>query len=79
MKAVPESDTNIPRNLSNNSARDSDPAFSPDGRKIAFSSTRFGGDNDIWTRRVDGSGLVVNLTNTNSPVDEYNPSWQPDL
>jgi dipeptidyl aminopeptidase/acylaminoacyl peptidase len=77
MKALPESDTNRPRNLSNSSRDDRDPAFSPDGRKIAFSSTRSGTLSDIFTRRVDGSGLVVNLTNSNT-VNEGNLSWQPD-
>ncbi len=51
------------------------PRFSPDGRQIAFTSDRGGGDN-IWIMNTDGSGKraltkeAFTLTN--------NPTWSPD-
>jgi TolB protein len=61
-------------NLTNDSAMDGDPAWSPDGAKIAFWSGR-SGDNNIWVMNADG-GNPVNLTN--STWVEYNPAWSPD-
>src|SRR5437867_9537075 len=50
-------------NLTNNPARDLDPAWSPDGTRIAFTSDRAGGDFEIFVMNADGSG-ATNLTNT---------------
>ena len=60
--------------LTNNSAGDSHPDWSPDGRKIAFASRRGGGNNDIYIMNADGSG-VERIT-----TDNYSgsPSWSPD-
>ena len=58
--------------LTNNSAHDYEPAWSPDGAKITFYSDR-DGNYDIYV--IDGSGLA-NLTN-NSSKDRY-PAWSPD-
>jgi Tol biopolymer transport system component len=50
-----------PTRLTNNAAGDGDPAFSPDGSKIAFSSDRDDDDNDgifnyeIYVMNADGS------------------------
>jgi DNA-binding winged helix-turn-helix (wHTH) protein len=52
-----------------------DPAFSPDGRLIAYASDQ-SGDLDIWVRSVDGSGDPVQLTN--DPADDTAPDWAPD-
>jgi len=49
----------------------SEPAWSPDGMKLAFSSTQT--PNDIYVTDADGSGQI-NLTNTAS-ILESNPSW----
>ena len=51
------------------------PAFSPDGQKIAFTST-FPGNYEIYVIDIDGSNLV-NLTNTPTWYEEA-PSWSPD-
>ncbi len=54
--------------LTNNSAYDWAPCFSPDGSKIAFASDR-DGNWEIYIMNVDGSGQV-NLTN-NQASDAY--------
>ncbi len=55
---------------------DFDPAWSPDGERIAFASQR-DGKKEIYTLTVD-SGAVIRLTN--SPLGEENtqPAWSPD-
>lgn len=62
-------------NLTSDMAWDMQPRFSPDGKQIAFTSDRAGGDN-IWVMDVDGENKTqvtkesFRLTN--------NPSWSPD-
>jgi len=63
------------RKLTTSSANDYYPAWSPDGKKIAFTSDRMG-DDDIFVMNADGS-KVQQLT-LNSPSDEGMPSWSPD-
>jgi Tol biopolymer transport system component/DNA-binding winged helix-turn-helix (wHTH) protein len=53
---------------------ESGPQFSPDGRKIAFESTRSGAY-EVWICQSDGSGLVQ-LTRFNSHTGT--PRWSPD-
>jgi Tol biopolymer transport system component len=50
------------------------PAWSPDGRKIAFTSSRVGNE-DIYVVDVDGGGLV-NLTRSRGT--DRRPVWSPD-
>jgi len=57
--------------LTTNPAADSDPAWSPEGRRLAFTSNRSGND-DIWLMAEDGSGPVQLTTDQASDV---NPSW----
>ncbi len=65
--------TNV-KKLTNNTAADWYPAWSPDGSRIAFNSDR-DGDREIYVMNSDGSD-VVQLTK-NSIVD-LGPSWSPD-
>lgn len=53
---------------------DSDPAWSPDGGRIAFVSTR-SGNADLWVVNVDGSGLTQVTDNQGSVRF---PQWSPD-
>ena len=45
------------QNLTNNSASDNAPSWSPDGTRIAFWSDR-GSNRDIYVMNADGSGLA---------------------
>lgn len=55
---------------------DEEPRWSHDGRRIAFGSTRGGGNNiDIWVMDADGSNLV---RLTNHPAAEQGPAWAHD-
>jgi Tol biopolymer transport system component len=54
-----------------------DPAWSPDGTKIAF-EYESDGKEDIWVMNADGTG-TANLTRHNSTFTEsIQPSWSPD-
>jgi Tol biopolymer transport system component len=79
MKAGPEGKTNRPVNLSKSPADDGDPAWSPDGKKIAFHSSRVAPDGtsdyDIWRVRASDGANPTNLTN--APGNDTNPAWQP--
>jgi Tol biopolymer transport system component len=52
-----------------------DPAYSPDGKYIAFSSDR-SGTFDIWVMQSNGA-IPIRLT-TNDRGDESSPAWSPD-
>jgi len=58
---------------------DDQPAWSPDGSRIAFRSFRTGREGDIWLMGADGSD-PVNLTPDPLPGvwDERCPAWSPD-
>jgi Ca2+-binding RTX toxin-like protein len=59
--------------LTDNPALDGEPAFSPDGQRIAFRSHR-DGQAEIYVMNADGSGQT-NLTN--DPNTARRPDWQP--
>ena len=61
--------------LTSGMAWDMQPRWSPDGRRIAFTSDREGGDN-IFTVAADGSD-VVQVTDENFRLLN-NPTWHPD-
>lgn len=71
---VMEADGTAPLRLTNNTAQDRAPAFSPDGSRIAFHSTR-NGNADIYLINADGTGLV---RLTSDPANELQPAWSPD-
>jgi YVTN family beta-propeller protein len=50
-----------------------DPAFSPDGSKIAFTSDRDGNE-EIYSMSADGSGQT---RLTSDPARDFDPDWQP--
>ena len=60
--------------LTDEEGDDSDPAWSPDGSLIAFSSHR-DGHRDIWVMNADGSGLS---RVTDDEPDDTGPTWSPD-
>lgn len=72
---VMNADGSDQRNLTNDEAHDRNPAWSPDGSKIAFSRLEPSKSDDILTMNSDGSG-VTQLTNNH--VDDRWPSWSPD-
>ncbi|HXG76331.1 MAG TPA: hypothetical protein VNJ53_07155 [Gaiellaceae bacterium] len=51
-----------------------DPAWSPDGRRIAFASRR-AGTFDLYVMNVDGTGT---RRLTSGPAEDRHPSWSPD-
>ncbi|CAN5323419.1 hypothetical protein BH20ACT24_BH20ACT24_16080 [soil metagenome] len=61
--------------ITSNTQNDFDPAWSPDGRKVAFSSSS-ATDVDIHVIRSDGSG-EKNLTNNPNGADRW-AAWSPD-
>lgn len=61
-------------NLTNNAAIDTEPAYSPDGQKIIFSSNREG-NYDIYRMNQDGSGITRLTTDA---ADDRVPSYSPD-
>ena len=63
-----------PTRLTDDPADDGFPVWSPDGRRIAFSSTR-DGDYNIYVMNADGSNLTQL---TDDPAADQDPSWSPD-
>jgi imidazolonepropionase-like amidohydrolase/Tol biopolymer transport system component len=64
-----------PTRISSGLAFDMQPRFSPDGRLIAFTSDRGGGDN-IWVMNADGSGARAITRETFRLLNA--PTWSPD-
>jgi Tol biopolymer transport system component len=63
------------RKLTDDPHRDRGPSWSPDGKRIAFYSSRDGGKYEIWLINPDGSGLTQ-LTRTSGRG--WFPWWSPD-
>ena len=76
---VMDADGGNPQNLTNNPGNDISPSWSPDGKRIAFSSDRDWDKGDhnseIYVMDADG-GNPQNLTNDLNA--DYSPSWYPD-
>ena len=64
-----------PTRIAEGLAYDQQPRFSPDGRRIAFTSDRGGGDN-IWVMNVDGSDKRQVTREDFRLLNQ--PSWSPD-
>jgi Tol biopolymer transport system component/DNA-binding winged helix-turn-helix (wHTH) protein len=58
------------------SARDYSPQYSPDGRRIAFKSSREGTKQAVWVANADGTE-PTQVTNIGSP-NSGSPRWSPD-
>jgi Tol biopolymer transport system component len=74
---VMRTDTSEDHALTTGPATEFEPAFSPDGKFVAFSSDRADtatGRTDIWVVRRDGSGLRRLTTGLNA----RRPAWSPD-
>lgn len=65
------------KRLTNNTADDRRPSFSPDGSRIVFDSTRENADGsrDVWVMCADGTGA---LRVTYHPGDDTDASFSPD-
>ena len=54
----------------------SNPAWTPDGRRVTYSSVEKGSQSNIYWKRADGGGEVMQLTNSKNPKNPY--SWRAD-
>jgi TolB protein len=72
-----DADGRNPKNLSNHKAFDADPAWSPDGKKIAFVSDRLGRGFRLFVMDADGSN-VKNISPADNPRGFVYPAWSPD-
>ena len=61
-------------NLTNHPAGDLSPAWSPDGKQIAFSSNR-DGNREVYVMNANGTN-PINLTN--HPAADSEPDWSPN-
>jgi Tol biopolymer transport system component len=72
---VMNADGTDPVQLTKDLSSELEPAWSPDGTRIAFISDRNGPDFDIYVMNADGSN-VTQLTNDSA--NEFGPRWSPD-
>ena len=73
---VMDADGSNSTRLTNHPASDVNPAWSPDGTKIAFVSSRAGfGNDEIYVMNADGSNPI---RLTNEDAGDYEPAWSPD-
>ncbi len=61
--------------LTFDSARDGTPVWTPDGRRITFSSERGGGPGNIYWQRADGTGAIERLIESKNAQAPW--SWNP--
>ena len=71
---VMDADGKNQRRLTNHPAADFHPSWSPDGKKIAFTSRRNGGNIQIFVMDSDGQ----NPTRLTNEVWDEDPDWSPD-
>ncbi|WIW90703.1 amidohydrolase family protein (plasmid) [Sphingobium sp. V4] len=72
---VVSSNGGVPENLTKDAALDADPAWSPDGESIVFSSDRVGGLPQLWIRDL-GTGKDRQLTHMDT--QPLGAAWSPD-
>ena len=73
---VMDADGGNQRRLTNNPGNDVSPSWSPDGKRIAFSSDRDKpGNSEIYVMDADGQN---EQRLTNDPNEDQYPSWSPD-
>jgi Tol biopolymer transport system component len=63
------------KQLTDGPSHDGQPAWSPDGRRIAFSSDRRGGNTDVWVMDADGTHL---RRLTDAAGVDLGPVWSPN-
>ena len=61
--------------MQDSSYRNSNPIYSPDGKRIAYHVSRVGGRGDIWLIDPDGKNPTQLTTD---PAPDQRPSWFPD-
>lgn len=71
-----DADTGAGHALTEDPAEDTQPAWSPDGTRLAFTSTRSGTE-AIWTMPAGGTP-ELRLTGAVPPVSDTDPQWSPD-
>jgi serine/threonine protein kinase len=70
--------THPPQPVVASSFEDYAPSFSPDGRRIAYESSRSGVAREIWVSDPDGSNAVQITRSSATHGSAGNPSWRPD-
>lgn len=76
-----DEDANVQRPFEVNLTTDlggTDPAWSPDGSRIAFASNRAGRNYDIYTMSSANGQDVLRLTGDDDDTSKADPSWSPD-
>lgn len=68
-----------PENLTRNPADDGEPAYAPNGRRIAFTSDRDGHGTRLYLMNADGTDPhAVDPAGVPSDADQLHPAWSPD-
>jgi serine/threonine-protein kinase len=62
--------------LNRDPAQDMSPVWTPDGKRVVWTSTRGGGNPNLYWQAADGSGAVERLTN--NPTNQFPTAVTPD-
>src|SRR5438445_473926 len=66
-----------PMNVTDNPSFNADPAWSPDGKRIAFTSNRSGQGFHLYVMDADGKA-PQQFSDANNPFGYVFPAWSPD-